>query len=202
MKKIDKVLLFLACLSIFIFAVSKSFASLESKVDAKSTVYVGKWNILVNGQNLNSRYTDEITLNDIVWESNEHVSEGMAAPGSKGVISFEIDPTDTDVAVKYKITFSDHTDDPNYLLTIREISTDGTPLIKSGPNSYTGIFSLQDILNGATKTISIDVEWINDESNNEYDSLIGSQSEEAKFLYIDMEAVQYNGESIEEYLGD
>ena len=202
MKKIDKLILVLACLSIFLFVISKSFASLESKVDAKSTVYVGKWNILVNNQNLNSVYSDDITLDDISWESNSHVSDGMAAPGRRGVISFEVDPTDTDVAVKYTITFRDHSDDPSYLLTIRGISTDGTPLVRSGEFSYTGVFSLQDIRSGNTKTISIDVEWVNDESNNESDSLIGSQSAEARFLYINMEAVQYSGESIEQYSGD
>lgn len=202
MKKIDKLILVLACLSIFLFVISKSFASLESKVDARSTMYVGKWNILVNNQNLNSVYSDDITLDDISWESNSHVSDGMAAPGRRGVISFEVDPTDTDVAVKYTITFRDHNDDPSYLLTIRGISTDGTPLVRSGEYSYTGIFSLQDIRNSNTKTVSIDVEWVNDESNNESDSLIGSQSAEARFLYINMEAVQYNGESIEQYSGD
>ena len=202
MKKIDKLILVLACLSIFLFVISKSFASLESKVDARSTMYVGKWNILVNNQNLNSVYSDDITLDDISWESNSHVSDGMAAPGRRGVISFEVDPTDTDVAVKYTITFRDHNDDPSYLLTIRGISTDGNPLIRSGEYSYTGIFSLQDIRNSNTKTVSIDVEWVNDESNNESDSLIGSQSAEARFLYINMEAVQYNGESIEQYSGD
>ena len=202
MKKIDKLILVLACLSIFIFVISKSFASLESKVDARSTIYVGKWNILVNNQNLNSVYSDDITLDDISWESNSHVSDGMAAPGRRGVISFEVDPTDTDVAVKYTITFRDHSDDPSYLLTIRGISTDGTPLVRSGEFSYTGVFSLQDIRSGNTKTISIDVEWVNDESNNESDSLIGSQSAEARFLYINMEAVQYSGESIEQYSGD
>ena len=202
MKKIDKLILVLACLSIFLFVISKSFASLESKVDARSTMYVGKWNILVNNQNLNSVYSDDITLDDISWESNSHVSDGMAAPGRRGVISFEVDPTDTDVAVKYTITFRDHNDDPSYLLTIRGISTDGTPLVRSGEYSYTGIFSLQDIRNNNTKTVSIDVEWVNAESNNESDSLIGSQSAEARFLYINMEAVQYNGESIEQYSGD
>lgn len=202
MKKIDKLILVLACLSIFLFVISKSFASLESKVDARSTIYVGKWNILVNNQNLNSVYSDDITLDDISWESNSHVSDGMAAPGRRGVISFEVDPTDTDVAVKYTITFRDHSDDPSYLLTIRGISTDGTPLVRSGEFSYTGVFSLQDIRSGNTKTISIDVEWVNDESNNESDSLIGSQSAEARFLYINMEAVQYSGESIEQYSGD
>ena len=202
MKKIDKLILVLTCLSIFLFVISKSFASLESKVDARSTMYVGKWNILVNNQNLNSVYSDDITLDDISWESNSHVSDGMAAPGRRGVISFEVDPTDTDVAVKYTITFRDHNDDPSYLLTIRGISTDGTPLVRSGEFSYTGVFSLQDIRSGNTKTISIDVEWVNDESNNESDSLIGSQSAEARFLYINMEAVQYNGESIEQYSGD
>lgn len=202
MKKIDKLILVLACLSIFLFVISKSFASLESKVDARSTMYVGKWNILVNNQNLNSVYDDDITLDDISWESNSHVSDGMAAPGRRGVISFEVDPTDTDVAVKYTITFRDHNDDPSYLLTIRGISTDGTPLVRSGEFSYTGVFSLQDIRSGNTKTISIDVEWVNDESNNESDSLIGSQSAEARFLYINMEAVQYSGESIEQYSGD
>ena len=202
MKKIDKLILVLACLSIFLFVISKSFASLESKVDARSTMYVGKWNILVNNQNLNSVYSDDITLDDISWESNSHVSDGMAAPGRRGVISFEVDPTDTDVAVKYTITFRDHSDDPSYLLTIRGISTDGTPLVRSGEFSYTGVFSLQDIRSDNTKTISIDVEWVNDESNNESDSLIGSQSAEARFLYINMEAVQYNGESIEQYSGD
>ena len=153
MKKIDKLILVLACLSIFLFVISKSFASLESKVDARSTMYVGKWNILVNNQNLNSVYNDDITLDDISWESNSHVSDGMAAPGRRGVISFEVDPTDTDVAVKYTITFRDHNDDPSYLLTIRGISTDGTPLIRSGEYSYTGIFSLEDIRNSNTKYI-------------------------------------------------
>ena len=201
MKKTDKVIIILVAVLIMLFITSKSLSRLESNVTGAATVPLAKWNILINNNELTSLSSADIRINNITWTGTTHASAGTVAPGSAGTINLVVDPTNTEVAFKYTISDIDKSIDDSYILTITDIRDSNGSLVKTSAYSYTGVFTLAEIKNGDTKTIEIDVEWINDESNNQSDTLVGTQSTTPNYIHLDMEAIQYNGETITPYQG-
>ena len=201
MKKQDKIIIVLIAVLILIFIVSKTLSLLQTNITARAELPLAKWNILINGTELTSTSTADIRVNNIVWDENSHTSSGVVAPGSTGKVYLEINPTNTGVAFTYTISFIDKIINNNYILTITDIKDDGGSLVRTAPQSYTGLFTLEEIRSRENKTVEIDVEWINDESNNQSDTLVGTQSTTPSFIHLEMEAVQYNGEPITAYTG-
>ncbi len=202
MKKIDKVLISLFIVFALIFFISKSFALLESDVKANARIPIGKWNILVNNTNLGSIQTKEILIDNVMFESNEHTASGVVAPGMKGEATITIDPNGTDVAFLYNITYEDKNTNSNAVLNVTNVSSSDGDLTKTGPNTYTGLFTLNKIRSNKKENVKIELEWINDESNNDFDSLVGTESIKASLINLEFEAIQYNGESIVPYVGE
>ncbi len=201
MKKQDKIIIVLIAVLILIFIVSKTLSLLQTNVTGAAEMPLAKWNILINGTELTSTSTADIRVNNIEWDENSHTSSGVVAPGSTGKVYLEINPTNTGVAFTYSITYIDKIINDEYVLTITDIKDGDGSLIKTAPQSYTGLFTLEEIRSRENKTVEIDVEWINNESNNQSDTLIGTQSSNPNFIHLEMEAVQYNGEPITPYTG-
>lgn len=201
MKKQDKIIIVLIAVLILIFIVSKTLSLLQTNVTGAAEMPLAKWNILINGTELTSTSTADIRVNNIEWDENSHTSSGVVAPGSAGKVYLEINPTNTGVAFTYSITYIDKIINDEYVLTITDIKDGDGSLIKTAPQSYTGLFTLEEIRSRENKTVEIDVEWINNESNNQSDTLIGTQSSNPNFIHLEMEAVQYNGEPITPYTG-
>lgn len=201
MKKQDKIIIVLIAVLILIFIVSKTLSLLQTNVTGAAEMPLAKWNILINGTELTSTSTADIRVNNIEWDENSHTSSGVVAPGSTGKVYLEINPTNTGVAFTYSITYIDKIINDEYVLTITDIKDGDGSLIKTAPQSYTGLFTLEEIRSRENKTVEIDVEWINNESDNQSDTLIGTQSSNPNFIHLEMEAVQYNGEPITPYTG-
>ena len=201
MKKQDKIIIVLIAVLILIFIVSKTLSLLQTNITGAAEMPLAKWNILINGTELTSTSTADIRVNNIEWDENSHTSSGVVAPGSTGKVYLEINPTNTGVAFTYTISFVDKIINDEYVLTITDIKDGDGSLIKTAPQSYTGLFTLEEIRSRENKTVEIDVEWINNESNNQSDTLIGTQSSNPNFIHLEMEAVQYNGEPITPYTG-
>ena len=201
MKKQDKIIIVLIAVLILIFIVSKTLSLLQTNITGAAEMPLAKWNILINGTELTSTSTADIRVNNIEWDENSHTSSGVVAPGSTGKVYLEINPTNTGVAFTYSITYIDKIINDEYVLTITDIKDGDGSLIKTAPQSYTGLFTLEEIRSRENKTVEIDVEWINNESNNQSDTLIGTQSSNPNFIHLEMEAVQYNGEPITPYTG-
>lgn len=188
----------LLVLVIFLFSMSKRvYSTLYSEVSGESKIPLSSWNIKVNHQNITQ--IKDLTINDINWES-AHTKTGKVAPGSIGTFQLIIDPSNTDVSVRYDLTYIDHTVDQNKLLTITKIESSTNSLIQTKVNTYTGIFTLNNI--DKPETITITCEWVNQEENNDTDSLIGLAQVEPdpdKFISLQFKASQYEGETIESY---
>ena len=202
MKRIDKILITLFIVFALIFFISKSFSLLESNVRGNSRIPIGQWNILVNNSSLGSTQTQELLIDNVAIESNEHTQSGYFAPGTQGTATITINPNGTDVAFLYNISYEDKTGNPNAILHVTNIRSGDGNLTKTGPNTYTGIFTLNKIRSNVIENVTIDLEWVNDESNNEHDSLIGTESISASLINLEFEAIQYNGESITPYVGE
>lgn len=189
-KRIFIVLIIISCFSLCIFT-NKTYTSYESAVDNEVAVDVADWKIEIDGQDI-AKTTRDISLNNIEWE-NTHASSTTAAPGSKGIIKIKIDPTSTQVAIKYNITYIDHNLDPECILTVTNIYLEEEELEKISDNTYSGLITMDQIKEGTIKTLVIHVEWINDENNNESDTQIGLKEKDPNYLKLEFDASQYTG---------
>ena len=114
-----------------------------------------------------------------------------------GLLVAEIDPTDTDVSVRYDIDF-DFSEFENTNIVVSSIEeVNNRTIVKTGLNKYTGVIPLSDIKNGVTNTIRVNIKWDNNEDNNEYDSEIGTVSGNVKSIPVLVNVSQYLGENIE-----
>ena len=185
------ILLIISIALLYIFA-NKTYTSYESKTMGNADLNIAEWQIKIDDQEI-VKSTQEIKLSDIVW-NNDHTSSGKVSPGSKGSAKIKIDPSMTQVAIKYSISYVDHSNDPNIVLTVNSISLEDDELKREEDGSYSGIITLDEIKNGVKKILNLDVEWINDENNNEFDSAIGLEDATPQYLTLILKAEQYKGE--------
>lgn len=192
----DKKRIFILLLFVSIFALyflsSPTYTAYESEVNDQIGIAVAEWKIEIDDQDI-ARTAENIALSNIVWEG-EHTNNNTVAPGSKGVVTINIDPTSTEVAIKYNITYADHLSNPDCLLTVTSIYLENEALEKVNDNTYSGIITLDQIKNKSIKVLKIHVEWVNDEANNEVDTQVGLNESEANYLNLEFMAQQYKGE--------
>lgn len=199
-KKIAVMLLIIIC-SVFVLLMSSggTFTAYESEVDNKTSVNLARWNILIDDQNITDTMVSDILVENVIW-SNVKSNPEKLAPGSSGTMKFIIDPTTTQVSIRYDITFEDNTVDTDNILTVLGFSTSTGSLIRTAENTYTGVFSLNDINNDQTREISVELKWIDDEDNNDRDSAIGrGEIEDLSYCNFKFVATQYKGETIVPY---
>lgn len=107
MKIKSKVIFFVALLSLFysINLIQTTYAKYVSSASANTNITMGRWNILVNGQDIrnNSNFTNTITP---IFNGTEYIKEGVIAPTSKGYFDIIINGTNTDVSFKYTLNVS------------------------------------------------------------------------------------------------
>jgi len=191
MKKRIFIVLIIVSLFSLCFFTNKTYTSYESAIDNKVTVDVADWKIEIDGQDI-ATTTRDISLRNIEWH-HKHASNETAAPGSTGIIKVKIDPTSTQVAIKYNVTYIDHNLDSDCILTVTNIYLEEEELEKVSDNTYSGIITMDQIKQGTTKNLVIHVEWINDENNNEIDTQMGIGEKEPNYLRLEFDASQYTG---------
>ena len=199
MKEYKTIILLGVASLLLIIGIGYTRSRLVANIDGTVNATLAKWNITINNTVITQTITDAISLGDIEW-TNSHANPNKVAPGSTGVVDLVIDPQDTQVSFRFDITFTDHTQDNEILLTITNMSANGVNLIRTGERTYTGIFALSEIEAGTTKTITINIAWLNDEANNEHDTNVGTEVESGKLIGIKFVAKQYKGETINEYI--
>ncbi len=175
-----------------------TFSSYESKIDGEVDSKIAHWNININEENITDSYDTVIDIDDISWDTS-HTATGKVSPGSTGVFTIEIDPTDTELAFSYDIKFKDKVINNDYVLTMTSITSSDSYLIHTEIDKYTGLFSLNDINTKVKKVITINIAWLNDDDNNESDSNISDSVEDIKYIDLEFRAKQYNGELIKDY---
>ena len=121
----------------------------------------------------------------------------------KSYFDLVIDPTDTDVSMKYTVEIDDSNvsiPDVNIKITdIQEINGKELTITSNpdGPEIVERIKKLAEIQseneNERLDTIRIFVEWENNEDNNETDSEIGKVSDNVISIPIKVNVIQYTG---------
>lgn len=189
---------FISCILLLYLISTDTLTSYESETNNLIKTPVAMWNIKLDDTVATDVFNKNISLRNISLV-NPHANPSKIAPGTQGTLKVLIDPTTTQVAIKYNLTFIDHNVDPQHLLTVKNVSVNDNSLIKTASNTYTGLFTLNEIERLVKKEVTLTVEWINKETNNNADTIIGKEEAEPKWLSLSFNASQYNNEVITEY---
>lgn len=203
MKKVLKILTIIM-LIITILKIGDTYAKYYTKAQtATLSQDVGQWVIKINEMDIYSENGNSVqfTANNFNNFSNPNAAPDKISPSSTGYMDMVIDPTGTDVAVRYDIEL-DLTGISNLAISARlEMTSGENTLIKTGENKYTGIISLADVQDEKTANIRCYVTWDNDETKNDKDTEIGSQVVASIVsLSLDVTVTQYLGEAITPYV--
>lgn len=194
-KKKVKIIIIVICLCLIYLATKITYTAYESNIEGTVDAKIAKWDISINNEQITTIEEKNISIKDIKWDGT-HVAEGKVAPGSTGVMKIQIDPTKTDVAIRYDLEIIDKTINPDVVLKVTSIEQDSLELVKTGKNTYTGIISLNSIQSGIKPTITLNLIWENDQNVNDLDKEITSTDD---YLQMNFTASQYKGETIVPY---
>lgn len=176
-----------------------TYAIFENTIEKGTEIHIANWNVEINNTFVGNELR-EFTIDDIIWELNDNVESGKIAPGGRGYFDIMIDPKLTDVAVRYNLKYDlTSLNELNPSIIISSISElNGHSLIYSDLNTYTGIFSLDDINDNVKHTIRIYISWLDIPNNNDNDYLT-AQNFEYLNIPIEVNFSQYLGETIINY---
>lgn len=202
-KNIKKILI-LVCMCIvliLIYEIIHIYAVFHSEISGNAQFKNGTWNIIINGTEISKGIQTSFVIDQIKTNENQHVKPGKLAPGLSGSFEIVINPTDTDVSVKYDIILNKEnlTNDSFQIDSIQEVQ-EGNTLIRTGENTYTGVIPLEKVKSGTTNKIKVEVKWLDNNLNNEQDTQLGSTYNSKVSIPITVHACQYLGETITPYV--
>lgn len=191
-----KILYLLCAIGLFVtvYEITKSYGLFESNNNLIVESSVGEWNIMVNGTNIKTSET--FTVNSINIVDSDNVLNGKLAPGSRGYFDIVIDRTDSSTSIKYDVTF-DFSNLSDSFVVDDIVLTSGGTLHRTGKYTYTGVIGLND---QSSNTIRTYIKWENNEDNNEEDSAIGKVANNKINIPITIDVIQYNDETITDYV--
>lgn len=175
MKKYKKATIFLALISLFycVTLIQETYAKYITSATGTTNMTFAKWNIIINNQDIqnNSNFGNTIIPE---FENNQNIKEGVLAPTSVGKFDIELDMTEVDVSVEYRISaeISKTNTVTDLKIISYEINGIEQPYIEEITNQI-----LQTDTNKKVK-ITFKVEWVEGESetmNNEADTLAAKQ---------------------------
>ena len=197
MKK-NKIIYILCAIMIFasIYEITDTYGLFESNKTKIIDNPIAKWNIQINKTNINKSET--FVIDNFQIDENTTVKSGKIAPGTTGYFDIEIDPSNTDVSVRYDITF-DYSKLSNSFVIEKIEETNDYDIIKTDTNTYSNIITLNDIKNGIKNNIRVYLKWQNNDEFNESDTEIGLNKEYSLNIPITINVSQYLNGSLEPY---
>ena len=102
MVKKFKILLVIMSLAVTLSIMSNTFSRYVSGATGNIDMAFSKWQILVNQVDITNGSSSSIDLVPVI-EENDNVATNTVAPGTKGYVDIDIDPTNVDVSFNYKI---------------------------------------------------------------------------------------------------
>lgn len=194
-------LILIACILTITLVILNVYAIFESKVHGKIEVQNAKWIIHINNTDITTGTNKEFIIDKFNIENNNRTQEGKIAPGLGGNFNIVIDPKETDVSVRYDITF-DLSELEGTGIQINSITETevGNSFIRTDENTYTGIINLNDIKRGIIHNINVDFNWEENDKTNEKDTMLGSIPNNKILIPVSVNVSQYIGEEIKEYM--
>lgn len=195
----------LIMLLVTVYEINSTYAKYFTEAEGIVEETIGAWIVKINGTNI-ATGTDlqSFTINDLTYNSNDYVLAGKIAPGLLGYFDIEIDATEASVAVRYDVTIDfsslNLSDSIKFTKLVRVVdgaeSEEG--ITKTAESTYTGVVSLSDIEAGKTNTIRVYLGWEDDGTgtNDEEDSILGTNKDAQVSIPVTVKASQYLGETI------
>jgi len=181
------------------YIIVNTFAIYEESVTTKAGERLAKWDITINNTTMGTN-TNTFSLSSLAWTPSSRVKEGKVAPGMTGSFTIEIDPGDTEVSIKYDVTFdtSGLTNTAFRITSVLETEVGG--LVRTGENTYSGIITLREIGLGYTHQIVVNLAWVNDDYNNDADSEWGKIQNNTVSIPVTVNLEQYDGTALTPYV--
>lgn len=190
------------------YQIAKSYAKYVSEGVASAEKQAGAWVIKVNNKDISSKSSDKkFQIDSLTYPSNDNVLENKIAPSSSGYFDVTIDATAASVAVRFDVTIDltalNISEAINFQAAYIVIDgVQGSSMIRTGENTYTGIIGLSDIKANKNTTARFYLNWAEDGTgqNDEADSRLGVKKEiENLNLPVSVVISQYSGETITAY---
>ncbi len=173
------------------------------ETDSSGTINtdIGKWVIKVNNQTITDGQNESIDITNFVYEQNSHVEQGYIAPGTSAYFDLVIDASDCDVAVLYNLdlNFDETTYADNISFSVETLN--GPQVVRTDEYVYSGIVSLNSIINEETTSFRIHITWDDDPTYDEDDTALGLVEGNHLVIPMKFNAKQYLGETLVEYTG-
>lgn len=195
----SKILYITCAIMIFvtIYEITNTYGLFESNINMDVDSKLATWNILINDTNIGKSET--FTIDNFISEEDNTVASGKIAPGTSGYFNINIDPSTTQVSIRYDLTFDFSILDNLFTITKVE-EKNGYNLIKTGPNTYSNVITLNEIKENKTNNIRVHIKWDNNEENNDKDTEIGLTENNTLNIPVSITVLQYSGEKIEPYV--
>lgn len=195
----SKILYITCAIMIFvtIYEITNTYGLFESNINMDVDSKLATWNILINDTNIGKSET--FTIDNFISEEDRTVASGKIAPGTSGYFNINIDPSTTQVSIRYDLTFDFSKLDNLFTITKVE-EKNGYNLIKTGPNTYSNVITLNEIKENKTNNIRVYIKWNNNEENNDKDTEIGLTENNTLNIPVSITVLQYSGEKIEPYV--
>ena len=200
-KRIKLVLWLLVIIFVFItvFVFRGTLALFEDNAFGLADMPIGRWIIKLSNQTITSGVTEDIVIDTFQYTQNQHVSPGVIAPGGSAYFDLVFDATDCDVAVKYDLTLKfdemDYADNISFTVTNSDSN-----VVRTGVNTYSGIISLQKIIDEETDSIRVTITWNDDRTHDADDTELGVVEDNKLTIPINVHAIQYLGETLVPYV--
>lgn len=205
-----KVLIVLLIILLLVWIIRSTYSKYSNEAIATIERNVGQWVIKVNNTDITEKYrlanSDntvdlsepvEFTINgsDMIWYENstKTTRANKFQPNGCGEFSFVIDPSGTDTSIAYEITIDQSSIRAlNNGMQVTSVSSSANTLVVSGLNTNTitatGKMLLANVQNGTTDTITINLVWSDNgtQDDSEY-------AGETISLPISLNVIQYTG---------
>ena len=197
MKKSKLWILFIIAFCLTAYIIIDTFALFESNFNESTNVAIGKWTIKLNNNDITNGTTVEFPIENFTTNENNHTTSGYFGPGSSGYFDVVLDPGDTDVSIRYDITLDIAEDLPGNISYY--LSVDGNSMTRTGEFTYSGVLDIEDIDDGVTPTLRINIAWNDIGSYNESDTNLGIVYNNNITIPVIVHVIQYLGEPILPY---
>ena len=154
------------------FLIVETYALFETDATGEKEIDIGKWTILLNGNDVVE--TKTITINDFVYNNGQHTENGYFAPGTSAYFDLIIDASSSDVSVSYQLEIDDSVleEYPNIYFNVTDLDSNETV----NTTNYEGLIRLSD--SSKVDHIRINLVWDNQSQYDESDtSLIDGELE-------------------------
>lgn len=199
MKKCILIIMCIISIAITILNVCDTYSNYQEQAIGSFQSGVGKWNIKLNNNDIINGSTYEFEIDTITILGNNNVVDGKIAPGLSGYFDIIIDPSNTDVSVRYdlKIPIEQLENSKIKIANVYELS--GNELIQTSEDTYTGIILLENVKQDVQNTIRVEFKWEDGDEIFEEDLEFANSVNNVLELPSTLKIIQYVGEEIKSY---